>query len=152
MPAIRIAVAASAMVVSGGAALAQEPESMIRAYVAVLAEIDLSANLYIGPGLADSTGFPGESFVEKLLPALREKGIEAVYCSPGCLRNNHPPRNVHVRLFKAVQRDGGYWIRVTRSGSFGPQPDAGWLIDDKFLVVERDGYWKVERKEQLRIS
>ncbi|HET7693324.1 MAG TPA: hypothetical protein VFM44_09580 [Gemmatimonadota bacterium] len=125
---------------------------MIDAYAAVLTEIDLTASLYIGPGRADPSGFPSESFVERLLPALHEKGIEAEYCRPGCLTNDQSPTNVHVLLFEAVQEDGGYWIRVIRSGSYGPQPDAGWLIDDRFLVVERDGCWKVARKEQLRIS
>lgn len=132
--------------------LAQEPESVIGAYVAVLAEIDSSAKLFIGPGSADPTGFPSEAFVEKLLPSLHEKGIEAAYCRPGCLRDDDSPKNIRVVLFEAMQGDGGYWITVSRSGSFGPHPEAGWVIDDRFLVLQRDDCWKVERKESLRIS
>ena len=147
-----IAVIASATCTSLLPGLAQEPEGAIGAYVAVLTEIDASAKLFIGPRSADPTGFPSKAFFEKLLPFLHERGIEAAYCRPGCLRGNDSARNIRVVLSEAVLGDGGYWITVSRWGSFGSHPLAGWVIDERFLVVERDGRWQVERKESLRIS
>ena len=135
-----------------GSASGQSTDAPDGVYVAVLRKIGGGPELFIGPGRADPEGFPSRALVERLLPHLHVKGIAASYCPPGCLRDDRPPRYVRVVLSEAMEENGAYWVTASRSGAFGNHPDAGWVIEERYLVVHRDGTWGVEKTEDLRIS
>lgn len=135
-----------------GIAWGQSTDAPDDVYVAVLMKIGGGPEMFIGPGRADPEGFPSRALVERLLPHLHEKGIAASYCPPGCLRDDHSPRNVHVVLSEAMEENGAYWVTASRSGVVGDHPHAGWVIEERYLVVNRNGVWRVEKTESLRIS
>ena len=135
-----------------GAVFGQGTEAPDGAYVAVLMEIGGGVDLFIGPSRVDPEGFTSRAFVERLLPHLHEKGMSAAYCPPGCLRDHRSPRSLHVVLSEATRENGTYWITATRTGGFGDHPEAGWLIEEKYLVAYRDGAWRVLETEDVRIS